>query len=90
MEINEVFVPVARECVELEKLDDGCILYDTAKDSLHSLNVTAASIWTCCDGRHSIKEIAAIIEAYFKPIMRVALEDVIKIVKDFSEKDLLK
>jgi hypothetical protein len=31
MEINENFVPVTKECVELEELDDGCILYDQRK-----------------------------------------------------------
>jgi len=90
MEINEDFVPATRECVELEELDDGCILYDTAKEKIHSLNVTAASIWTCCDGKHSIKEIATIIEAYFKSKRRTALEDTIQIVNDFAKKDLLK
>jgi hypothetical protein len=50
MEINENFVPVTKECVELEELDDGCILYDTEKDEVHSLNSTATSVWICCDG----------------------------------------
>ncbi len=61
MEINEDFVPVTKEFVDLEKLDGGCMLYDTEKDEVHSLNITAASAWICCDGKHSIKEIADII-----------------------------
>ena len=31
MEINEDFVPATKKCVEIEELDDGCILYDTEK-----------------------------------------------------------
>jgi hypothetical protein len=44
MEINEDFVPATKKCVEIEELDDGCILYDTEKDEAHSLNITAASV----------------------------------------------
>jgi len=36
MEINEDFVPVTKKCVEIEELDDGCILYDTEKDDVHT------------------------------------------------------
>ncbi len=67
MEINEDFVPATKKCVEIEELDDGCILYDTEKDEAHSLKITAASVWTCCDGKHSIKQITAILLIVFIP-----------------------
>ena len=89
MEINENFVPVAKECIELEELDDGCILYDTEKDDVHSLNSTAASVWICCDGKHSIKDIVNVVENYFKSESKPVLRDIIKIIKDFSKKELL-
>ncbi len=89
MEINENFVPVTKECVELEELDDGGILYDTEKDQVHSLNSTAASVWICCDGKHSIKEIADVVEKCFKPKSKLVLRDIIQIIKDFSKKELL-
>jgi len=90
MEINKDFVPATKECIEIEELDDGCILYDTEKDEAHSLNTTAASIWTCCDGNHSIKEIATIVEECFEPKSKSVLKDIIEIVKAFSKKELLK
>ena len=89
MEINEDFVPVTKECVEVEELDDGCILYDTEKDEVHSLNSTAASVWICCDGRHSIKEIAAVVKKCFNSESKPFLRDIIKTIKDFSKKELL-
>ncbi len=89
MKINESFVPVTKKCVELEELDDGCILYDTEKDEVHSLNSTAASIWTCCDGKHSIKEIVDVVEKYFKTESKTILRDIIGIIEDFSDKELL-
>ncbi len=89
MEIDENFVPVTKGCVELEELDDGCILYDIEKDEVHSLNSTATSVWLCCDGKHSIKEIADVIGKCFKSGSKPVLRDIIKIIKDFSKKELL-
>jgi len=89
MEINEDFTPVTKRCVELEEFDDGCILYDTEKDKVHSLNSTAASVWICCDGKHSIREIADIIKKCFKSESKPVLRDTIKIISDFSKKELL-
>ena len=90
MEINEDFVPATRKCIEIEDLDYGCILYDTEKNEAHSLNISAASVWTCCDGKHSRKEIAAIVKECFKPKSKSTMEDIIKIVKVFSQKELLR
>ena len=89
MKINENFVPVTKKCVELEEFDDGCILYDTEKDEVHSLNSTAASIWICCDGKHSVKDIADVVEECFKSKNKPILRDIIKIINDFSKKELL-
>jgi hypothetical protein len=89
MEINEDFVPVTKECVEVEELDDGCILYDTEKDEVHSLNSTAASVWICCDGEHSIREIAVVVGKCLKSESKPVLRDIIKTIKDFSKKELL-
>ncbi len=89
MNINENFVPVTKKCVELEELDDGCILYDTEKNEVHSLNSTAASIWTCCDGKHSVKEIVNVVEECFKSESKTILRDIIRIIEDFSQKELL-
>jgi hypothetical protein len=89
MEINEDFVPVTKECVELEELDDGCILYDTEKDEVHSLNITATAVWICCDGKHSIQEIADVVEKSFKSESKPVLRDIVKTIKDFSKKKLL-
>ena len=89
MEIKESFVPVAKESVELEELDDGGILYDTEKDEVHSLNSTAAAVWICCDGNHSVKEIADVVEKCFKPESKLVRRDIIQIIKNFSTKELL-
>ena len=89
MEIDESFVPATKKCVEPEELDDGCILYGTEKDEVHSLNSTAASAWTCCDGKHSVKEIVNVVEEFFKSESKIAPRDIIKIIENFSKKELL-
>ncbi len=89
MKIDENFVPVTKKCVELEELDDGCILYDTEKDEVHSLNSTAASIWICCDGKHSVEEIVDVVGKCFKSESKMIPKDIIKIIEDFSKKELL-
>jgi len=89
MTINENFVPVTKKCVKLEELDDGCILYDTEKDEVHSLNSTAASIWICCDGKHSVKEIVDVVEKCFKSESKIVPRDIIKTIENFSKKELL-
>lgn len=89
MKISENFIPVTKECVKLEELDDGGILYDTEKDVVHSLNCTADSVWICCDGKHSIEEIADVVKKCFKPESKQVLKDIIQIVRDFSGKGLL-
>jgi hypothetical protein len=53
------------------------------------LNSTATSVWICCDGKHSIREIADVVEKCFKSESKPVLRDIIKIINDFSKKELL-
>lgn len=54
------FLPEARRTGVIRKEVDGELLvYDLTRDKAHCLNESAAAIWKRCDGRTSIKEIAA-------------------------------
>jgi transposase len=54
------FLPEARRDGIIRKEADGELLvYDLTRDKAHCLNESAAAIWKRCDGRTSIKEIAA-------------------------------
>ena len=47
--------PRKNECVRDELLADGSmVLYHTCRKQLMTLNPTAALVWECCDGAHSI------------------------------------
>ena len=51
--------PKARkEGIVLKQVADQTLLYDTSINELHSLNASAAAIWTNCDGKKSAGEIA--------------------------------
>ena len=54
------FLPSARRTGIIRKEVDGELLvYDLTRDKAHCLNESAAAIWKRCDGRTSIKAIAA-------------------------------
>ncbi len=51
-------IPVRQECVDDELLPDGSIvLYNGCQRQMLTLNATAALIWDCCDGLHSVDAI---------------------------------
>jgi hypothetical protein len=51
--------PFARSDLQYRELADGGVIYDTAAERIHTLNLTAAYIWNCCDGAHTVAEIAS-------------------------------
>jgi transposase len=54
------FLPIARrEGIIRKEVDGELLVYDLTRDKAHCLNESAAAIWKRCDGRTSIKEIAA-------------------------------
>jgi len=54
------FLPEARrEGIIRKEVDGELLVYDLTRDKAHCLNESAAAIWKRCDGRTSVKEIAA-------------------------------
>jgi hypothetical protein len=41
-----------------ERLDDGLVIYDRLSDQAHSLDATAAALWSLADGTRTISQIA--------------------------------
>ena len=59
--------PRARDDVVFRPLDDEWMIFDPTTDRLHALNLTAALIWTSCDGQHDLAQIAADVADAFGP-----------------------
>lgn len=49
---------VARNDVLLRRVGSEWVLFDARKDRAHVLNLTAAVVWTYCDGGHDPERIA--------------------------------
>jgi hypothetical protein len=82
--------PLAREDLHFRQLDDGVALYDTSTDTIHTLNHTAAYIWSMCDGQTTP---AQMIEQLTTDtgLSRDNVEvDVKNALENFREKKLLK
>lgn len=45
---------------------EGCLLLDKKNDRIHSLNATAAFVWTFCDGKHALPEIEQALQEHWE------------------------
>lgn len=84
--------PRRNASIHFEPLDDGCALYDPVSGRVHILNLTAASIWTGCDGSRSLRDLAGEIRAGFgKPVSasRAVEDDVRTAVEELLRAGLL-
>jgi len=56
-------VPIARtENLLIQAIGNELIVYDQKSNASHCLNPVAARVWHYCDGQHSIKDIARLLE----------------------------
>lgn len=51
-------LPTARDDVLLRRVGSEWVLFDARRDKAHVLNLTAAVVWTYCDGLHASEQIA--------------------------------
>ena len=51
-------LPTARDDVLLRRVGSEWVLFDARRDRAHVLNLTAAVVWTYCDGSHDTGAIA--------------------------------
>jgi hypothetical protein len=54
-------LPSVVEGLEVNEVNDGLTVFDSATDRVHYLNATAAIVFTLCDGTHSASEIASFV-----------------------------
>jgi len=82
-------IPKRSEGIQQSDLTDGCMLLDQEKAIAFALNVTAALMWSHCDGQHTIEEIAEIIaETSSLPPDHIT-EDVKQTINNFHTHGLL-
>ncbi len=50
--------PVHAQCLEINEVADGLIVYQPQPECVHHLNSTAAVIFDLCDGQNTVPEIS--------------------------------
>jgi hypothetical protein len=81
--------PAARPHLDYHELDDGGVIHDEAADRVHTLNTTAAYVWNCLDGSHSLEQIALDLREQFDSPLEIVLRDVREVVAHFQREGLL-
>jgi Coenzyme PQQ synthesis protein D (PqqD) len=75
--------PRKNTCVVEELLPDGgMVLYNSCRQQLMTLNPTAALVWECCDGAHSLAMIAQELRDVFPDAPTIA-GDVLAVLQEF-------
>jgi hypothetical protein len=81
--------PQKAPCVREELLPDGAmVLYHTCRQQLMTLNPTAALVWECCDGAHSLAMIAQELRDVF-PDAPAIEEDVLAVLQEFIDRAMI-
>ena len=70
-------------------VDDDVVILDRMKGYVHQLNPTASHIWSVCDGRHSVDDIAASLGASFTDAPQDLRDAVLRTLSDFEKLGLL-
>ncbi|HXN59798.1 MAG TPA: PqqD family protein [Acidimicrobiales bacterium] len=58
--------PQVEPGLEVNEVRDGLTVFDSVADRIHYLNQTAAIVFTLCDGRRSVSDMAAFLAEAFK------------------------
>ena len=83
-------LPIARTDVLLRRVGSEWVLFDASQDRAHVLNLTAAVVWTYCDGRHQSLEIAEAIAQGLQDTRPDAIRgDIEQVLRRFANEGLL-
>ena len=83
--------PKAREDVVFRPLADEWVLFDPRRHLLHVLNLTAALVWSHCDGETSMEALVEEVESAFAdpPPRSDLVRDVDEALQRFRSEELL-
>ncbi|GEM_PF-979131 len=61
---EEKRIPIAKDSAEGRQTEEGFFIYDGEKGVLYKLDPLAYFVWSCCDGKHTTKDIVEEIEKH--------------------------
>ncbi len=86
---GETARPRANPSVLYRELRTGCLLYHPDMSEIHALNLTAAYIWSYCDGEMDVAGIATQVAEACRVPLGDAQRDTQTALRDFRAKKLL-
>ncbi len=81
--------PIARDDVTLRRVGSEWVLFDARHDRAHVLNLTAAVVWTYCDGSHAPGAIAEAIAREVTGHVETIRADIAGVLRRFADEGLL-
>lgn len=87
--IDGGFVARPRATVASVELDGEVVLYDEVTEGMHVLNPTAATVWSCFDGRSSLDDIARELSALYETDAETVRAAVVDVARDMGRLSLL-
>jgi hypothetical protein len=89
--VAATLMPLARPDVALRRVGSEWVLFDAARDRAHVLNLTAAVVWTYCDGDHEPAAIAHAIALDLPATEAAAIRhDIGDVLERFAAEGLLR
>lgn len=84
--------PERRDEVVFRSLSDEWVLYDPATRRLHVLNLTAALVWSYCDGTRDTGDLVRSVRAAFReaPAEKRVGDDVREALETFAREGLVR
>ncbi len=85
-----VKTPKAREDVVFRPLAEEWVLFDPRRHLVHVLNLTAALVWTHCDGEISVEDLIDEVASAFPeaPARADVVRDIDEALKRFQNEEL--
>ena len=85
-----VKTPKAREDVVFRPLAEEWVLFDPRRHLVHVLNLTAALVWTHCDGETSVEDLIDVVASAFPeaPARTDLVRDIDEALKRFQNEEL--
>ena len=81
---------VPRRIAVEEFVEEGeCLVYNPSRDEASALNRTATEVWSLCDGRLTMSDIAGVLGARYGVTGNILLEDVARALAALGARGLI-
>jgi hypothetical protein len=80
--------PKPNQELEVIASDEGFVIHDARRGIIHYLNETAAVVFSLCDGRRSVLEIADLVQQHYG-LEQPPIDDITQTVAELTEQGVM-